>query len=276
MEIKAPAKINLFLNVGKKRVDNFHEVYSIMVNIGLYDKIILKESDAIQVTGPDWLPEKDNLIYKAVSLFKDHTGYNKGCNISVDKGIPPGRGLGGGSSDAAKVLLALNRLWGLDLDISELEKIGSILGSDINFFLYESDCLVKGRGELVIPISSEVSVKKDILVIDAGLEISTKVVYEKVTDGILTEESDLDKILDDYRSGNWATILRNDLEDPVFKVFPVLKDLKKRLKNWGVSPLLSGSGSCMFALSDDKEKLISVARILNENFDYNTWIVNSL
>lgn len=276
MEIKAPAKINIYLNVGRKREDSFHEIISIMVKVSLWDIITIEEHEGIVVEGTDWLSQEENLAYKAAKVLKDYTKEDRGCKIRIEKNIPPGRGLGGGSSDCGAVLNGLNDLWKLNIKTEELEKIGERLGSDVNFFLHPGGCVVTGRGETVIPLGNIFKGTKNIIIIDTGIEISTKDVYRKYSGGKLTEKHQLNKIINDYREGNWAEILRNDLEDAVCKEFPVLKDLKNRLINWGTHPLLSGSGSCVFALVDDKNTAESVSQIIRENFEYNTWFVNPI
>ncbi len=276
MEIKAPAKINLYLNVGKIREDSFHDIISIMVMVSMWDIITIEDNEDIIVEGTDWIPKEHNLAYRAAKLLKEHSGVNNGCKIKIEKNIPIGRGLGGGSSDCGTILKALNEMWKLNLSVQELEKIGEKLGSDVNFFLYPGGCLVQGRGEIVKPIDKTFKDTKNIIIIDTGIEISTKDIYRQYSGGKLTEKEELDKILSYYREGNWAEILRNDLENVVCKKFPVLKDLKNRLTNWGTHPLLSGSGSCIFTLVDNIKTAESVARIIKEDFKYNTWLVNPI
>jgi 4-diphosphocytidyl-2-C-methyl-D-erythritol kinase len=221
MEIKSPAKVNLFLNIGHKREDSFHELLSIMVKVSLWDEIFIDESDDIIVDGPEWLPMEENLVYKAALSLKNYTNTDKGCRIRIDKAIPPGRGLGGGSSNCGTVLKGLNKFWGLNLDQHTLESIGGELGSDVNFFLHPKDCIVRGRGEIVEPIDRSFEEDKYILIIDTGIHIPTKDVYKEYRNGKLTAEGELNKIIDNYRSGNWEEILRNDLESVVYRNYPV-------------------------------------------------------
>lgn len=276
MEIKAPAKINLYLNVGQKRKDSFHDIISIMVKVSLWDVITIGKHEDIIIEGPDWLSQEENLAYKAAKLLKDYTRTDKGCRIQIKKNIPPKRGLGGGSSDCGAVLNALNSFWQLSIETKELEEIGKELGSDVNFFLHPGNCVVTGRGETIIPLGNIFKGTKNIIIIDTDIEISTKDVYEKYRNGKLTEKQKLNKIITDYKEGNWVQILKNDLEDIVFREFPILKNLKSRLINWGTYPLLCGSGSCIFALVDDKNTAESISQIINEDFEYNTWIVNPI
>jgi len=276
MEITAPAKINLFLNVGQKREDSFHEILSIMVKVSLYDKLILSESDAIEVEGPEWLARKDNLVYKAAKILREENNVTKGCHIRLEKNIPAGGGLGGGSSDCAAVLKGLNEFWSLNLRLTELEETGRRLGSDINFFLHSGGGLAKSRGEKIEPLELFDDSEKHILIIDPGINIATRQVYENYPGGRLTDHAGLNRIIENYSHGKWALILRNDLEQTVFKLYPVLNDLKNRLLNWGMHPLLSGSGACMFALARDAKIAESVAEVINKNFGFKTWIVSNI
>ncbi|MBN2408051.1 MAG: 4-(cytidine 5'-diphospho)-2-C-methyl-D-erythritol kinase [Elusimicrobia bacterium] len=276
MEIKAPAKINLFLNVGQTREDTFHDIISILVKINLYDKLRVEESDDIIVEGPEWLKQEENIVYKAAQMMQKAVKTDRGCRIILEKNIPSGGGLGGGSSDCAAVIKALNKLWGLDLDIGEMEKIGARLGSDVNFFLYSGACLVRGRGEIVEPLEAEETSSSTLLLIDPCVKIATKNVYSRYQAGRLVPEDILAKVLRNYRRGRWGEILRNDLETTVFKEYPVLKDLKNRLINWGTKPLLSGSGSCMFTLIDEEKTAKSVSSVIEENFGFGTWTVQTV
>ncbi|MGM0441514.1 MAG: 4-(cytidine 5'-diphospho)-2-C-methyl-D-erythritol kinase [Elusimicrobiota bacterium] len=276
MTIKAPAKINLYLNVGKIREDNFHEVQTLMIKVGLYDNITLSLEEDIKVTGMDWLKDEDNLAYKAAVALKEQADVQKGCLIDIEKNIPIAAGLGGGSSDCGGVLKGLNKLWDLNYPVEKLEKIGRNLGSDVNFFLQPGGGLARGKGEKIEFLEPEDKLTKKVLLINPEIEISTKKIYEAYPGGYLTEDEELDKITNNYLTGAWQKILKNDLENTVFREYPVLKDLKQRLVNWGLFPLLSGSGSSVFALFSDIEKANSVKSIIEEDFGYSAWILESL
>ncbi|NLN47653.1 MAG: 4-(cytidine 5'-diphospho)-2-C-methyl-D-erythritol kinase [Clostridiales bacterium] len=276
MEIKAAAKINLFLNVGNKRPDNFHDFQSVVVKVSLFDELIIEEASDITVEAPEWIAKEDNLVYRAAVLLKEFAETEKGCSISLKKNIPTGAGLGGGSSNAAAVFTALNKLWDLNLSISQLEEIGAVLGSDVNLFLHPGGTLATGRGEVVKPLPYENPEKKKILLINPGVNISTEKVYSRYPGGRLTPEDELNKIIENYTQGNWALILRNDLEETVFSEYPVLRDLKSRLINWGAQPLLSGSGSTVFALVEDDKLAESIKNVVENSFNFDCWIVNEI
>ncbi len=272
MQIKAPAKINLFLNVGPRK-EKFHSVNTIMVKVSLYDEIELSEEENIHLKGPDWIPTEENLAYKAALLLREESSCKKGCRIKLKKKIPAGRGLGGGSSDAASVLMGLNEMWKLKFPTEKLKKIGAKLGSDVNFFLQKGPALATGRGEKIRPVKFPEENRYHILLIDPGINISTKNIYDNHDPGSLTLRQELDRIIKYFQIGNWEEILKNDLEKTVFREYPVLNDLKNRVVNWGGKPLLSGSGSALFALFNKKDLAESVSGIINKRFKYKTWIV---
>ena len=145
--LRAPAKINWFLQIVGRRPDGFHDIASLMQCVSLYDEISLAHSDSLAVETNMKIPTRENIVYKAASLLRDRVSYRKGVHITLRKKIPAGSGLGGGSSDAACVLSGLNRLWGLRLSRSELIQIGAEAGSDIPFFLGGPVAFVRGKGE---------------------------------------------------------------------------------------------------------------------------------
>jgi len=151
--VQAYAKINLTLEVLYKRSDGYHQIASILQSVGLCDTVSASAASELLIEAPGLdCPLAENLILKAARLLQDVTGYTGGACIQVTKRIPQAGGLGGGSSDAAATLVALNRLWGLGLEQQELLNLGTRLGSDVPFFLYGGTALVEGRGEIVTPL----------------------------------------------------------------------------------------------------------------------------
>ena len=148
------AKVNLVLEVLGRRADGYHEIASIMQTVSLYDVLTLQPAGHIKLDcNLPGLPDHANIVLKAADALAKFTGCSKGVVIGLEKNIPMGAGLGGGSSDAAAVLRGLNRLWQLDLTTAQLAAIGAGLGSDVPFFIYGGTCLVGGRGELVTPLA---------------------------------------------------------------------------------------------------------------------------
>ncbi len=276
MELLAPAKLNLFLNVGSKRDDGFHEFQSVMTKVSLYDRITVTESDDITVKCPGGPEQEENIAWKAAALLRDSLAPGKGCSITIEKTIPTGGGLGGGSSDAASVLTALNSIWGINAGIKQLEEIGSRLGSDVNFFLHPGGCLAEGRGEIINPLPLNRGPIKNILIAAPGIEVSTGKIYAKYRPGRLTAHGELDKIIYDYRTGRWSSILRNDLEETVFADYPSLKDIRESLAEWGTEPLLSGSGSCLFAVTENREHAEIASGRLQALYGCKSWIADEI
>ncbi|MBN2656448.1 MAG: 4-(cytidine 5'-diphospho)-2-C-methyl-D-erythritol kinase [Spirochaetales bacterium] len=153
--IDSPAKINLHLDVFGKREDGFHDLFSLFQMISLYDRIIIDETvgeGGCSIDGPFDFPDDENIMFKAMSLFRNATGYKKSVHITIDKKIPQGGGLGGGSGNAASVLKAMELLSGIKLQERELMDLGAQLGSDVPFFLGTPAAAVRGRGEILEPI----------------------------------------------------------------------------------------------------------------------------
>ena len=153
--IDSPAKINLHLDIFGKREDGFHDLFSIFQLISLYDYIRIEETDCnntCRINGPFDFPEEENIMYKAVTLFRNDTNYDKGLNITIEKNIPQGGGLGGGSGNAASVLMALQLLADKQLEKNELMNMACQLGSDVPFFCSSASEVVSGRGEILMPI----------------------------------------------------------------------------------------------------------------------------
>src|SRR4030067_2793368 len=154
LKIAAPAKINLFLEILGKRPDGYHELETVMQEISLFDYLSMEESDKdvlFSCSNPGLAAGEDNLVVKAVRLFQKESGISKGVKVFLDKKIPVGAGLGGGSSDAAATLAGLNKLWKTGYDETKMMSIAGKLGSDVAFFVLGKTALCKGRGEAVTP-----------------------------------------------------------------------------------------------------------------------------
>ena len=250
MKWLAPAKINLSLRILGKREDGFHEIESLMVPLSLADELVvtLQENDAadnITLTCDDpTLPTNaGNLAFRAAELFRD--GLDRSMPavcINLTKRIPHGAGLGGGSSDAAGVLLALNQLCSEPFTSNQLAQMAARLGSDIPFFLYQSAAICRGRGEKVTPIDFDA--KFHVLLIKPVFSIPTPWAYKRWLDS-----HELPGSFHQPQQFGWGELI-NDLERPVFEKYLVLSEIK----NWLLTQtevagaLLSGSGSTMIAV----------------------------
>jgi len=173
---KAFAKINWALSVLNKRNDGYHDIISLMHAIDLYDTLIFEPSSGIEIQTELPIKRENNLIYKAIIALQQYTGIKKGIKVTLQKQIPIGAGLGGGSSDAATTLKALNELWGLNLGVNTLQEIGASIGSDVPFFFNLPLCIVEGRGDIIKPLKIEKSYT--LVIVKPKFSISTKWAYE--------------------------------------------------------------------------------------------------
>jgi len=268
MQVLAPAKINLSLKILGHRSDGFHEIDTLITLISLYDKIdIEKQSRWIDFSCDDpTVPSGDeNLVVRAAKAFFEKTKISGGVGIKLHKKIPHGAGLGGGSSDAAATLRALNQLFKTKLSREELAKLGSNIGSDVSFFLFESAAVCKGRGEIVNP--TRLKTKLSILLFKPAFLVSSAWAYSRWQDSKEIPEIS-------YQPQNFdGQSFRNDLERPVFEKFVFLAQLKAwLLKQEQVgAALMSGSGSTVFAvlrLEADVDLLVKRAR---DQLDREIW-----
>lgn len=261
LTLKAPAKINWFLLVLGKRQDGYHDLKSLMQCINLYDTLSLEESDDIDVLTEADIRLEENLVYRAALLLKRSSGSKKGARITLKKEIPTAAGLGGGSSDAAAALKGLNTLWGLDVPASELASLGASLGSDIPFFLNGTAALVEGRGERVTPV--ELSTPHALLIIKPPLGVSAGWAYSNL-EGPGKPSNDIlimiKPFVEALENGDYAALNKmasNDLEAPVFKSHPEIRELKDRMLEGGAAlSAMSGSGPTVFGLFRDREQAV--------------------
>lgn len=245
----APAKINYLLDVIGKRPDGYHDLRMIMQRVNLCDRITLgiTESPGIIVTcnskgAPDG---PDNIAWKAAKALLDVSGTVKGVKIEIVKNIPAAAGLGGGSSDAATVLMGLNELLAIGLSEQKLMEIGCKLGADIPFFIFKETALAEGIGDKFTRLSE--MPKCWILLVNPGVHVSTAWVYRSLQ---LTSKRELNKLPKFYGSVEQVvSILSNDLEAVTIPAFPVIADIKRRLMNLGAAgSMMSGSGPTVFGI----------------------------
>lgn len=252
----APAKINLSLDVLKKRSDGYHELKMIMQTVSLYDDIFIEKDDKISLDSnkKDIPIDNRNLAWKAAELFFDYTGIQGGCRIHITKNIPDGAGLGGGSSDAATVLIALNEIYNAKLSEKELREIAVKIGADVPFFIVGGTCLAQGIGEKLTKIENKTD--PYILIYKPDFSISTKWVYENLN--LNNKPSyDIDIIVKDLCAGNplFTNQIFNYLEEVSVSEYPQISDIKTMLKNMGAdNALMSGSGSSVFGIFFNENK----------------------
>ncbi len=269
-QIEAPAKTNLWLRVVGKREDGFHEISTRMVALTLADRLKLKWREDDQVVlrcSDETLPTgEENLVVKAVRALEAKTGKTLAVSIDLEKRIPSGAGLGGGSSDAAAVLRALNDMASLELSEVELAEVGATIGSDVPFFVYDRPCDCSGRGEVVTPVDEEMP-ELNLFLIKPDFGIAAAWAYQHWAssgeyEGFHYAPQDL----------KWGSLV-NDLERPVYEKFPVLGDMKSWLlgQEGVVGALMSGSGSTMLAVLDPEGDGSVLEASALERYGQNCW-----
>lgn len=251
LNLPAPAKVNRFLHIIGRRPDGYHLLESVFEFISLADTISLRaRSDGRIVRTGDMAEAADDLCVRAAKLLKEKTGCPLGVEISVTKRIPSGAGLGGGSSDAATTLIALNRLWGLGLHRSELAAAGLALGADVPFFIGGQNAFVEGIGERLTPINPP---EEWLAVIWPGVHSATASVFK---DPDLTRNSPSMKIADlsaRLSAGRLGETGRNDLEPVVAKACPPVAEALSHLSKFGQARM-TGSGSAVFAAANGERE----------------------
>ncbi len=291
LKIKAPAKVNLFLNVLRRRPDGYHDLHSVLQMVSLYDELIFEDTPRgiILVSSSGDLPVDDrNLVIQAARSLARETGIKSGVRVSLKKNIPIGAGLGGGSSDAAATLVALNRLWRLGFSRNDLARIGQDLGSDIPFFLHGPTAFVSGRGEKVVPCV--LNGDRWLVIINPGFGVSTRWVYEQLSSvgarAATSQNSWLTNIQENIRIHNSSKFklyysditLHNDLESVTEPKYPVEREMKECLLSEGAEGvLMSGSGPTVFGVFKEKNSAFNAAKKLKpEHSDWKIWAVKSL
>ena len=250
---KAPAKINLSLDVTSKRPDGYHEVEMIMTTIDLADRIELTElpENVIRVASHNrFVPDDQrNLAYQAAKLLKERYQVKKGVSIMITKVIPVAAGLAGGSSDAAATLRGLNRLWDLKLSVEELAELGAEIGSDVSFCVYGGTALATGRGEKIRHISAPPHCW--VVLAKPTIGVSTAEVYRRLNLQQV-RHPDVQAMIDAIEEKSFQKVcgqLGNVLESVTLNLHPEVAMIKNQMKRFGADAvLMSGSGPTVFGL----------------------------
>jgi 4-diphosphocytidyl-2-C-methyl-D-erythritol kinase len=255
--VPSPAKVNLSLWIKGKRPDGYHDIITVMHTINLYDTLFFLPSDRFELTieGSEALPlNKSNLIVKAARLFKEATGIKPKVKIKLEKVIPVGAGLGGGSSNAAATLKGLNSIYGNPLSTEELTQLAAQLGSDVPFFIEGGLAVAYGRGERLKHYNPA---GFKLLVVYPDFSCSTREVYEKLPpiEREITVDDAEKKIISPLITGKLKEVeeaMENDLERSSASCVKKVKEVKEVVSSCGLKPLMSGSGSSVFALITDE------------------------
>lgn len=265
MIIKSYAKINLALYVINKRNDGYHNIVSLVVKVDFFDYIEVKPSKRLSLTtNIALLNNNNNLAYKSAEMFFKHTGIKERVSIDIEKHIPFEAGLGGGSSNAAYVLLALNRIYDYPLSFNDLKNIALNIGSDCPFFLYNSASIICSTGEEVYPINS-VLPDDHIAIVKPPFGVSTRKAYSSL---ILTKPTNINRMIleKNLSEGGIFSIMHNDLERSVFGFYPQIKQIKEDMECIFGRSMLCGSGSSVFSISEKSINKQMLAREFDKGF----------
>ena len=265
--IESPAKINLGLNVVKKRNDGYHDIETIFLPLQLSDIITFEKADKTLFNSTSDMLNKseDNLIIKAKRLLEKKTGKEFHLNIFVEKNIPIGGGLGGGSSNAATTLKAINKLFKFELNNISLFEFALTLGSDVPYFLNPVPSYAESRGEILFPINIEIPYP--ILLVNPGINVSTNWAFLLIKPAL--PEKNLHQLINgsslDFERMKF--FIRNDFEPDVFKEYPLIKKIKEELYEMGAQfALMSGTGSSVYGIFANLQKAYWAEDYFKQNY----------
>lgn len=283
--LKAPAKINFTLDVLGKRPDGYHELSSVMQSVSLYDTLTIRktEGEAVKLTvrdeagrpltEADGMPlDKRNLTVKAALRLSEYAGKPLGCEIELTKAIPSAAGMAGGSTDAAAVLIGLNKLYELDLSEETLSEIAARIGADVPFCVAGGTCLCEGIGEILTRLPSLGGI--DLVLVKPNVDVPTKEIFTKLDALSEVSHPDTKKLV------KWATekenftdftqlcgMIGNTLEDVTIPLHPVISELKDALlKNGAKGALMSGSGPTVFGVFASENEAFEASRTMREKY----------
>ncbi len=271
ISLKALAKINLGLDVLDRRDDGYHDVRMVLQSIHLYDRVEMKRTKSPKIhveTNLYFLPvDENNLVYKAAQLMKDRYEIRGGVRITLRKFIPVSAGLGGGSSDAAAVMVGMNRLFNLNIKQNELIELGQQLGADVPFCIMRGTALAEGIGEKLTPLPAVP--KCPILLAKPAASVSTGHVYDRLNLSLGTEHPDIDGLIGEIKEKNLHGIaehMGNILETVTIPEYPVIRDIKRLMKdNGAMGVMMSGSGPTVFGLYESEKDIQGAYDVLKQS-----------
>jgi 4-diphosphocytidyl-2-C-methyl-D-erythritol kinase len=281
----SPAKINLFLAITDRRADGFHNLVSLVAPLTWGDALHVEPAEMISLTCDDpALPNDDrNLVVKAANAFVAETGWKGGARLRLEKRIPVGAGLGGGSSNAAVTLCALNQLAGEPLSPTRLAEVAARVGSDCPLFLTGKPSVMRGRGERIeiVPDSAAQRLSgRELLIFKPAFGVSTAWAYGAMAANAPRDYLPADQA--DARINPWLNgrepaeaLLFNNMESVAFRKFPALPVLLERLRELGLSPRMSGSGSACFAFLPQDAPLGAIVDLIQQCWGQSTFIVRT-
>lgn len=265
----SPAKVNLILRVLGRRPDGYHDIKSLMQKISLHDELHFAPGDSgilLRCSGTSLPEDENNIVHRAAAALLSRLPQSAGVEITIKKKIPVAAGLGGGSSNAAATLCALNELFSLKLTREKLMNIGRTLGADVPFFIFADAAWAFGIGERLYP--AEHLPKMWFVLANPGFEVSTKMVYQKLNLA-LTKEKRKDSIRKFNTVLELAEALQNDLERVTLNLHPELREVKDLFVKLGaLGSLMSGSGPTLFGLFDSERKASRAEEALRRSTNY--------
>lgn len=259
ISLKALAKINLGLDVVRRREDGYHEVRMVMQTIHLYDRLEMEKTATPGIelsTNLSYLPvNENNLVYRAGKLLMDEFGIAEGIKVYLNKRIPVAAGMAGGSTDAAAMLYGMNELFGLGLSREQLMERGVKIGADVPYCLMRGTALAEGIGEKLTPLAP--MVKCPVLIAKPAISVSTKFVYQNLKLDADTKHPDIDRLIKDIRAQDLGAIagdMGNVLESVTIPNYPVIAQIKEQMMDSGaINAMMSGSGPTVFGLFEEEE-----------------------
>ena len=262
ISVKALAKINLGLDVVRRREDGYHEVRMVMQTIHLFDRLEISRNDSGQITmetNLSFLPtNENNLVYKAAKLLQDEFAIKDGVHVWLHKYIPVAAGMAGGSTDAAAVLYGMNRIFELGLTKEQLMERGVKIGADVPYCIMRGTALAEGIGEKLTKLAP--MVKCPVLIAKPQISVSTKFVYESLKLNENTIHPDIDRLVADISEGDLTKIaadMGNVLETVTIPEYPVIAEIKENMmQNGAVNAMMSGSGPTVFGLFADESTAV--------------------
>lgn len=270
IRLKARAKINLGLDVIGRRENGYHDVRMVMQTVGLYDRIIMTRipEEEIRIkTNIGFLPvNENNLVYKAIMLMKNKYKLDGGIEVDLNKFIPVAAGMAGGSSDAACALFGMNRLFEFNVPMKELMKIGVEIGADVPYCLMRGTALAEGIGEKLTRLPDMPFCH--ILIAKPPVNVSTKLVYEKLDNTDVKLHPDIDGIIEAIKLKDVALVasrMGNVLESVTVPLYPVIDSIKKDMIEHGaMNAMMSGSGPTVFGIFPDEQSMIACQQFLRQ------------
>ena len=270
MRLRAFAKINLGLDILRKREDGYHEVRMIMQTIQMYDvlemKKVKKPGISLSVNYPYIPSDERNLVYKAAKLLMDEFQVKEGVDICLEKFIPVAAGMAGGSSDAAAAMVGINHLFKLGLSEKDLMDRAVNIGADVPYCIMRGTALAEGIGEKLTRIAQVPDCY--VLIGKPGIGVSTKTAYESLQLDKIQSHPDIDGMIRDIENGNLLAMtdkMGNVFESGIIGKYPVIGEIKDLMEaNGALKAMMSGSGPTVFGIFDDREKMEAAAAVLRQ------------